>query len=163
MSVRGTMSGVAAAIVCLVLAPRVASAQPQTVNITIPAGVSFLVSDVSVSTPGSPSTTQISFDTVTNFGRNDNVRISVRADSTTFSGPGTTRIAASRVSWTATASTGSAQDGTLSATAFRQVYTSPRQPTSGSVDLSWTLGAITAAGLRAGTHTLTVRWRIESQ
>ena len=33
---------------------------------------------------------------------------------------------------------------------------------SGAFDMTWTLASIAAAGLRSGTHTLTVRWRLEA-
>ena len=89
----------------------------------------------------------------------------MQADSSTFSGPGTTHIAASKVSWTASASSGTASNGTLAAGAYTVVYVSPtklKATSSGTITLNWTLAAIAAAGLRSGTHTLTVRWKFES-
>jgi hypothetical protein len=45
------------------------------------------------------------------------------------------------------------------------VYVSPnklKSTSSGTITLNWTLAAIAAAGLRSGTHTLTVRWKFEA-
>ena len=106
---------------------------------------------------------RISFSSSIGFKKTDSFNVSGRADAATFAGPGTTRIPATKLSWTAVTSSGAAINGTLSSTAYSQVYAaSPSSPSSGSVDPTWTLGAITAAGLRAGTHTLTVRWRLEA-
>jgi hypothetical protein len=150
----------AAAAVCFTAQP--VAAQSKTVSVTVPVAVGFLVTNVAVGSVGSPSTTRISFSNVAGFQKSDRFNVSVRADSATFAGPGTTRIPASKVTWTASASRGTATNGTLSSTAYSQVYISPANTSSGSVDLQWSLGAITAAGLRAGTHTLTVRWRVEA-
>ncbi len=152
--------GAAALIVCATARPAVA--QGKTVSVTIPMGVNFLVPNVAASSTGSPSPMRISFSSPIGFKKSDHFNVSVRADAATFAGPGTTRIPATKVSWTAATSSGTATNGTLSSTAYSQVYASPNNPSSGSVDLTWTLGAISAAGLRAGTHTLTVRWRVEA-
>jgi|KBSSwiStaDraftv2_1062776.scaffolds.fasta_scaffold76593_4 hypothetical protein len=136
-----------------------------TATVSVPAGVTFSVADVGASTAGSPSATQITWSTAVGFTTSEKLRVSVQAASTTFSGPGTTRIAASKVSWTASASSGNPSNGTLAASAYTQVYVSPNKllPTSsGTITLNWTLAAIAAAGLRSGTHTLTVRWKFEA-
>lgn len=137
-----------------------AAAQPREVTVAIPAGVGFLVADVSSVTPASGGPMQISFSTTT-FKKNDSLRISVIATSSTFAGPGTTRIPAAAVSWTATGTGGVASGGTLSSASYSQVYQSGDAPTTGTIDVSWLIGPIAAPGLRAGTHTLTVRWRLE--
>jgi hypothetical protein len=54
-----------------------------------------------------------------------------------------------------------ASNGTLSSTAYGQVFISPAEPSNGSVSMVWTLAPIAASGLHAGTHTITVRWRLE--
>jgi hypothetical protein len=159
---RSLVSAIAATAVILCVTARPALAQAKTVSVTIPMGVSFLVTNVAATSTGGPSPMRISFSSVAGFKKNDNFNVSVRADAATFAGPGTTRIPATKVSWAAVTSSGAATNGTLSSTAYSQVYASPSSPSSGSVDLTWTLGAITAAGLRAGTHTLTVRWRLEA-
>ena len=139
--------------------------QAQTVIVTVPAGASFNVSDVSASTTGTPNPVTVSFSTPLLFLNNQKLKISVRADSATFGGPGTTHIAASAVSWTATASNGNPSNGTLSSAAYGEVYRSQANLnlfSTGSVSVRWTLGPIAAAGLRSGTHTLTVRWKFEA-
>lgn len=140
-----------------------ASAQPRRVTITIPAGVSFAVNNISANTPGVPASTRISFTNTVNFKKNDSFNISVKADSAFFRGPASSQsIPASAVSWTATTPAGVASNGTMSQANWIQVFASPNEPSNGSVALQWALGPLTAAGLRAGTHTLTVRWRLEA-
>jgi len=151
-------------VLLLVSAARPAWAQ-HTVTVAVPAGVSFNVTNVAASTSGSPGSTQITWSTPTGFATSEKLRVSVQPDSSTFSGPGSTRIAASKVSWTASASSGSASNGALAAGAYTVVYVSANKlktTSSGSITLNWTLAAIAAAGLRSGTHTLTVRWKLES-
>jgi hypothetical protein len=139
--------------------------QAQTVIVTVPAGASFNVNDVSASTTGTPNPVTVSYSVPLLFLSNQKLKISVRADSATFGGPGTTHIAASAVSWTTTASTGTPTDGTLSSAAYGQVYRSPgnlNALSTGSANVHWTLAPIVAAGLRSGIHTLTVRWKFEA-
>jgi hypothetical protein len=136
----------------------------QTVTVRVPSGVSFTVTDVSASTNGTPAPAQITYSNPLLFAKNDKLKVSVQADSSTFAGPGTTHIPASKASWTATATNGSASNGTLAAGSYTQVYLSPnnlKSTSSGTVNLTWTLASIAAAGLRSGTHTLTVRWKFE--
>jgi hypothetical protein len=140
------------------------SVQAQTITVTVPVGLSFSVVDVAAATGGSPNPTQVTYSTALGFANNERLKISVQAAASTFAGPGTTRIPASKVSWTATASAGTPSNGTLSSGAYTQVYISPNRlrPTStGSVNQTWTLAAVAASGLRSGTHTLTVRWKFE--
>lgn len=151
------------AIVLLALvSPRAVRAQ-QVVTVTVPPGVSFNVVDVAASTSGTPNATQVTYDTPTGFSTNEKLRIFVQADSNTFVGPDSA-IPASKVSWTATAAAGNPSNGTLAFGTYKQVYVSPNRlkPTSsGSVTLAWSLASIAAAGLRSGTHTLTIRWKFE--
>jgi len=150
-------------LVCLVallwVLGRPAVAFAQSATITIPAGVSFVVPNVSQSVTGSPF--QVVFSTTGITGQKE-FHVSVKADSANFAGPGTTHIPASKVSWTVTPigrGTGSA--GTLSSATYTQVYQTSNNK-SGSFDMTWTLASIAAAGLRSGTHTITVRWRVEA-
>lgn len=155
-------------VIPLALAAAVFAARPlqaQTVIVTVPAGASFNVSDVSASTTGTPNPVTVSYSTPLLFLSSQKLKISVRADSTDFGGPGTTHIPASAVSWTTTASSGTPSNGTLSSAAYGEVYRSPANLnlfSTGSASVRWTLGPIAAAGLRSGTHTLTVRWRFEA-
>lgn len=142
---------------------RVAGAQ--TVTVTVPAGVSFNVIDATASTSGAPSPTAVTYSGPTLFGKSQQLKVSVQAAATAFSGPGSTHIPASKVSWTAAAASGTASNGTLSSTAYTQLYLSPsnlKSTSTGSVNVAWTLAAVAAAGLRSGTHTMTVRWRFEA-
>lgn len=139
--------------------------QAQTLAVTVPPGVSFNVIDVSASTSGVPNLVTVAYSNPLTFQNSQQLRISVRADSTTFTGPGTTHPAAASVSWTATSSSGTATNGTLSSVSYSEVYRSPtklKPSNTGSASLHWTLAPIAAAGLRAGTHTLTVRWKFEA-
>src|SRR5262245_65757134 len=81
----------------------VASARAQTVTVRVPAGVSFNVVNVSASTSGTPNPAQVTFTNALLFLPTQSLKISVIADSSTFSGPGTVHIAASNASWTASA------------------------------------------------------------
>jgi len=142
--------------------PRAALAQ-RVATVTIPAGVSFSVQDVSRSVTGTPGPFRVTFNSVLNLSKSEKIVISVKADSANFTGPGTTMIPASKVSWTAVVvGGGNATAGTLSSAAYSQVYQSNANVKSGEVDLTWSLASIAAAGLRSGTHTLTVRWRLEA-
>ena len=156
--------GRGALVLLLVLASRPSLAQ-QTLTVAVPSGVGCSVADVGASTSGTPGSTQITWSTAVGFATSDKFRVSVQPDSSTFSGPGTTRIAASKVSWTASASSGNPSNGTLAAGAYTAVYVSPnklKSTSSGTITLNWTLAAIAAAGLRSGTHTLTARWKFEA-
>ena len=135
-------------------------ALPETCRITLPAAISFAVTNVSASTVGSPSPTAVAFDTAV-FLPSHALRISVKADSD-FVPPSGTAIPASRVSWTTSnAVRGTGVNGTLSTTVYGQVYQSSANKTSGSVDVTWTLAA-PGTPLRAGNHTLTMRWKLET-
>jgi len=137
------------------------AARSQTATVTMPAGVSFSVPNVSQTVTGSPGPFRITF-TTKNVPGNNNFYVSVKADTVNFAGPGTTFIPASKVSWTATPiGGGTGSPGTLSSAAFSQVYVNGNNK-SGAIDITWTLASIAAAGLRAGTHTLTVRYRLEA-
>ena len=75
-----------------------------------------------------------------------------------------TRAAITTSTRTASTSSGTASGGTLSSSAFTEVYRSPTNTPAGTVNVSWELAALSAvSNLRAGTHTLTVRWRLELQ
>lgn len=137
----------------------------QTVQMTVPIGVSFPVTNIAVVTPGTPAPTVVVFANGSwpPPGGRDFV-ISVRADAGVFTPPSGGAIPAAAVSWSASTAVGQAFSNSLSATAFRSVYQSPKNTPAGSVAVTWQLAALTAvAGLRPGTHTLTVRWRLELQ
>ena len=131
------------------------------VLITVPAGVSFPVTDISSPTSGSPSPTTIAFSALT-LPLGKAFTISVRADASSFTPPSGGAIPASSVSWTASAASGTPSAGALSASAYTLVYRTVANATSGSVSIDWTLAALDGlSGLRAGSHLLTVRWKMD--
>ena len=141
------------------LAPTKAGAE--SVNVSLPASVSFFVANVSASTTGSPDPTAISFDSA-DLVLGNRLRISVQADAADFNPPTGTAIPASKVSWTTSGAVGgTGSNGTLSSSSYSQVYQSNPSPSFGSVNVIWELAA-PGSGIRAGDHTLTVRWKLES-
>jgi hypothetical protein len=148
----------------VVFAARTVSAQHQ-ITVTVPSAVSFNVVNVAATTAGTPESTKVTYANASGFGTNEKLRVSVQADASTFAGPGSTHIAASKLSWIASATAGTPSSGTLAAGSYTLVYQSPNHLSSsstGSVSFKWSLAAIAAAGLRSGTHTLTVRWKFEA-
>lgn len=149
-----------ATILMAIAAPTAARAQ-QVVIASLPSAVGFGVTNVSQSTIGTPDPTTASF-TIVNLLLFHVLRVSVRADSN-FVPPGGTAIPASTVSWTTSnASGGTGSNGTLSTSSYGQVF----QSSAGllglcSVDIRWTMAAPGAA-IRAGNHTMVVRWRLEA-
>ena len=137
------------------------AATPQ-VNITVPAFVSFPVTNAAVSTTGSPNPFTVSFTNADHFG-SQAFRISVKAVAANFTPPAGSSIAASKVSWSiVSAQHGTGYNGTISSTAYTIVYQSVPKPNTGSVSLTWSLAAPGATGLRAGNHTLSLTWRLEA-
>jgi hypothetical protein len=132
----------------------------ESVQISLPAIVSFEVLDVGVSTAGNPSPTTISFDNASlTPGRA--LRLSVKAEGD-FTPPSGTPIPASNVSWTTSnALNGVGINGMLSATAYNSVFESQVGATSGGLDVSWTLSA-PGTPLHAGNHQVTLRWKLEA-
>ena len=133
-----------------------------TVDITIPAAVTFNVTNVNVSTDGTPDPFIISFTDATGFGATDAFKISVKAASPSFTPPAGPSIPASNASWTiSSAAGGTGYAGTLNAATYTVVYQSATDPSSGSVSLVWDLAAPGAGGIRAGNHTLQLTWKLE--
>ena len=145
----------------VVLAVSGAAAAQDTVSIGVPSFVGFLVTDVTRSTSGSPGPTTVSFSSAS-LGPGKALRVSVHADTATFAPPSGPGIPASKVSWSsAGASGGIGMSGTLSSSSDALVFQSDPARTSGHVDLEWTLAA-PGAGIRAGNHQLSIRWKVES-
>lgn len=149
-------------LVVIVWAATVVSAQAQeTVSISVPAAISFSVTDVSRATAGAPSSTRISISNAS-LNPGNALRVSVQADTSTFAAPAGSPIPASNVSWTTLgASGGTGWSGVLSSSSYALVFQSDPSPLSGHVDVGWTLAA-PGSGIRAGTHDLTIRWKFES-
>jgi len=132
-------------------------------RVTVPASVAFAVGDLSSSTAASAAT--ISIDRIVLTTATKQLKISVQAGAASFTPPvaGSITWAAGDVSWNAatwTRATGAA--GTLSSSAFTQVATCNADAADCSTtSLVFTLGAKTTVQ-RAGNHTLTVTWKVES-
>jgi hypothetical protein len=154
-----TASRFASALLLLTAASANAQA---TVTVTVPPSVGFFVTNVSMSTTGSPNPATLSY-TAAVIPVGQVLQFSLKADASAFTSPSPgAAIAASDVSWaTSSASGGTGFSGTLSDTTWGPVFTSTTLPVTGSVDLTFTL-APPAAGIRSGAHTLTMRWKIES-
>jgi len=157
--VTGRTCGFFAAAVLLFALPRTASAQ--TVTVTVPASITFTVSNVTVNTVGSPADARVGFSGALLPLRP--IRISVKADAASFTSPSPgVAIPASKVRWTtANASGGTGSNGTVSATVWTQLFQSNVLVSSGRVDVTFILDA-PGGGIRAGSHTLTIRYKIES-
>lgn len=139
------------------------SVKADSANVTLPASVSFSVSNTGLSTTGTPNPTTAEFsDAILSSG--NGIRMGIQADSLNFSRPVEAGgyIPASNVSWTtSSAVNGTGFPGTLSATAFTLVFQGNADATFGSVNISWTLSA-PGSNVRAGIHTLAATWKIES-
>jgi hypothetical protein len=149
-----------ALVACAIVVPCMAEAQ-ESVRITVPAGVSFTVTDVSANTSASPA--RVSFDTAILLPLR-RLRISVRADAANFTSPlpAGALIPAAKATWTTSnASGGTGSSGTLSSAAYTVAFESSLLALSGGVDVNWTLTA-PGGGVRAGAHTLVVRYKLES-
>ena len=132
-------------------------------RVSFPAAVTFAVSDVTSATPAtgvSVTITNIVLGTATK-----QLKISLQADAANFTPPvvGSPTWGAGDVTWTAgswTNATGSS--GTLSGSAYNTVATCAADAAACSTTgLVLTLGAKPAVQ-RSGTHTLTVRWKVEA-
>jgi hypothetical protein len=152
-------------LIALLLPTGHAFGQVGTAIVTIPPSVSFAVTNVNNATTGSPNPAHVSYNTAI-LVTGQRLHFSVQADTASFAPPGAGgTISASKVSWTtANALGGSGNNGTLSGSTFVQVYQSNAYvvtPLAGSVDLTFTLAA-PGSSIRAGVHSLTMRWKIEA-
>src|ERR1700676_2514873 len=146
----------------MVWAATAASAAGQeTVNIAVPSAVSFSVTDVTQGTSGGPNPMTVSFSNA-HLSAGRALRVSVQADGAAFTPPSGLGIPTSKVSWTTVgASGGTGLNGTLSSSSYALVFQSDPARTAGHIDLAWTLAA-PGSGIRAGSHQLTIRWKLES-
>jgi hypothetical protein len=153
-----TRAAFIAAVLVLARFDRLIAAE--TVKITLPAAVTFAVTNVSVSTTGSPNPTTISFSNASLLVTHS-LRISVEATGN-FVPPSGAAIPASNVTWTTSGAVhGTGSNGTLSTTAYGQLFQSVVHPNSGSVSVTWTLLA-PGTSIVAGAHVLTMRWKLEA-
>lgn len=132
------------------------------VNVTLPPSVSFMVTDITQSTTGNPSPTAVTF---TDYapGGGSNLHISIQSSAADFTKPGDagTAIPAAKLSWNAGSPSagGATFSGTLSAVTYTEVYHG--NAASNSFDLTWTLAPLDPT-IRAGTHALVATWKVES-
>jgi hypothetical protein len=136
-------------------------AAQETVTIGVPSFVSFSVTDLTTNTNGAPSPSAVSFSTPSlTIGKA--LRVSVMADAAAFTPPGGPGIPVAKVSWRVLgANGGTGANGTLSSSSYALVFQANAATASGHVDLAWSLAAL-SSGIRAGTHQLTIRWKVES-
>lgn len=137
-------------------------------RVTLPAAVTFNVTNINVSTPA-PSV-PVSIQNIVLATATKQVRIALRANASAFTAPvtGATTWSASDVSWSSP-NGGPNQwvnavrtNGSLNATSFTDVATcDPDVSSCSSSGVTLTLAA-KASVKRSGIHTLTVTWKIES-
>ena len=160
--IRGSRGGGLIFGVFLLACPESVDAQ-ESVRITLPAGITFAVTNIANTTTGSPNPAQLRFNQAILLPTKV-LRVSVKADTPTFTPPvpSAKPIPASNVSWTTsnpTRVTGS--NGTLSSSSYTLVFQSQANANNGNLDVTWSLSP-PPVGVRAGAHQLTVRWKVES-
>jgi hypothetical protein len=132
-------------------------------RVAVPAGVSFNVTNIGVSTAASAAA--ITVDDIVLASATKQLRISLQALAASFTAPapGDATWTASDVSWNAaswTSATGAA--GTLSNTTFNSVATcDPGADACSTTGLVFSLASKPGVQ-RSGTHTLVVTWKVES-
>ncbi|MEA2605062.1 MAG: hypothetical protein QOF89_6054 [Acidobacteriota bacterium] len=132
-------------------------------RVTVPATVSFNVTDVTSSTAASAASVTVSnivLDTATK-----QIKVSIQANAASFTPPvaGATTWSATDVTWNAAAWTNATgASGTLSSSAFNSVATCDADAASCSTTgLVFTLGA-KGTVKRSRNHTLSITWKFES-
>jgi hypothetical protein len=151
-----------AVAIALASAPILGAPPPpgEIVTVSLPTLVQFAVTNVGVSTVGTPNPSHVSF-LGASLKNNKGVHFAIKADSN-FVPPSGTAIPASKVSWaTSNVSHGIGTNGTLSTAAYGDVFQADADSISGGFDIVWTLAA-PGTPLRAGAHSLTLRWKLES-
>lgn len=145
----------------LALTPPVpAAAPPQsggTVRVDVPTVLVFQVTNVTQ--PSVVSGFRVSYNQA-KLGSGLVLRISVKAEGTLTIGG--VSIPSSNITWTATQPTnGIGMNGTLSAAVYTPVYESKVNPSSGRVDLTWSL-TLPPGITTAGSGQITLRWKLEA-
>jgi hypothetical protein len=132
-------------------------------RVTVPAGVTFNVTNVSASTAATAAS--VTVDSIVLSTATKQLRVSLQANAASFTPPvgGAITWAAGDVAWNAatwTSATGAS--GTLSNAAYTAVATCAADTAGCSTTgLVFTLGAKSTVK-RAGNHTLVVTWKFES-
>lgn len=145
------------------------AAVPEQARITVPAGISFSVTNVS--SPTTNVDVALSVANIVLMTATKQLRILVMANGISFTPPvaGATTWSASDVSWNAGPGGGPNQwqnavgsAGTLSSAAYNTVATCNADTASCSINkLTFTMAAKSTVK-RSGSHTLTVTWKFES-
>jgi hypothetical protein len=132
-------------------------------RVTVPAGVTFDVDDISSSSAASAASVSVS--NIALASATKQLKVSVKADAASFTPPavGATTWSASDVTWNAaTWTNATGASGTLSNSSFDEVATCTADVASCSTTgLVFTLGAKSTVK-RAGNHTLSITWKFES-
>jgi hypothetical protein len=136
---------------------------PEQLRVTVPAGVSFNVTNIGTATAANVVTVAIDQIIVTTATKQ--IRLALRAVTASFTPPesGAATWTASDVSWNAaswTAATGAG--GTLSSAVFTPVATCAAGATACSTTTLMFSLAANPAVQRSGTHRLVVTWKLES-
>lgn len=132
-------------------------------RVTVPAGVSFSVGDISAATPATAAS--VTIDQIVLATATKQLRVSVQAGAASFT-PSVVAAptwAAGDVTWNAATWTqASGSSGTLSSSSYNTVATCTAGVTGCSTtQLVFTLGANNTI-TNSGSHTLSVTWKIES-
>ena len=132
-------------------------------QVTVPAGVTFNVTDISGSTAASAAS--VTIDNIVLETATKQLQVSIQANAADFTPPvdGATTWSAGDVTWNAATWTSAAgASGTLSNAAYAEVATCTVDTASCSTTgLVFTLAANTAVQ-RSGNHTLVITWKFES-
>lgn len=132
-------------------------------RVTVPAGVTFNVTDVASNTAATP--VSVTVQGIVLATATKQLKVSLQANAGSFTPPvvGATTWSASDVTWNAASWTNATGvSGTLSNAAYADVATCDTDAAGCSTNaLVLTLGANTAVR-RSGSHTLVVTWKFES-
>ena len=132
-------------------------------QVTVPAGVTFNVTDISSATAASGAS--VTANNIVVATATKQLKISVQAAAASFTPPVAlaTTWSAADVTWTAaTWTNATGASGTLSNSAYNEVATCAADvATCSTSGLVFTLGAKTSVK-RSGNHTLAVTWKFES-
>jgi hypothetical protein len=152
-----------AALLAWALALGIGAASPAveqsggTVRVDVPSVLTFQVT--TLTQPTIVSGFRVSFNQA-KLGSGLALRISVKAEGTLTVGGLTVPI--SNISWTTSQpSNGTGMNGVLSTVAYTPVFESRVNPSTGRVDLAWSL-SMPVGPLLAGTGQVNLRWKLEA-
>ena len=132
-------------------------------RVTVPAGVTFAVTNVSANPAASDAS--VTIDAIVLAAATNQLKISLQANAASFTPPvaGATTWAAGDVTWNAaTWTNATGASGTLSNAAYNTVSTCTADTsTCSTTGLVFTLGAKPTVR-RSGSHTIVVTWKFES-